>query len=141
MKAIKLLSTSESNYVHLTCYIDLKTEFICMLLNKVFFLSWSNKFFFFQCSSEEYLILNLLVQRGTILCHLATGCHWYRGTGCSWHSLCYFQTPLIIYDLLVLLAPRMVAGCLHKLTRTPKGMLRFFKSILAPRRHDKNGIY
>lgn len=34
-----------------------------------------------------------------------------------------FQTPLIIYDLLVLLAPRMVAGCLHKLTRTPKGML------------------
>lgn len=38
---------------------------------------------------------------------------------------------------LPLLAPRMVAGCLHKLTRMPKGMLWFLKSILAPRRHDK----
>lgn len=74
---------------------------------------------------------------GIILCHLATECHWYHGTGCSWRSLCYFQTSLIIYDLLVLLTPGMVAGCLHKLTRTPKGMLWFFKSIWAPRRHNK----
>lgn len=43
----------------------------------------------------------------------------------------------MIYDLLVLLAAGTVAGCLHKLTRTPKGMLWFFKSIIAPRRHGK----